>query len=578
MRSIHTVSGIRQARFLILERKSLLFHVKANFDAPKNIMNSKHIKSIFFILVFLLSNSISHQAQNPTLDPRFGIVETIMNPQAATEAGAGYSRIILRWDVFQPNSPDEWQPANVPDPMINQELADGREVVAILIATPHWASKGMNDSRAVPDMVAWGKFVHKVATHYQGKIKHWIIWNEPDVWDHNHPGNTWLGTEIDYAELLKTAYGSIKVVDPDMQVHIAGLTYHWDREFDREQYLARLLHVIASDPRAEENNFYFDGIGYHLYYRPYQAFLILTEIRSILYEYNLDDKPIWINETNAPPTDDHLEPPWAEPLFIVSSQEQAAYIIQAHALMLAGGAERIEVYKMQNSLNHPEDVEPFGLVRSDGSRRLAFHAYRVVTKHFADYVETHWLQQGNIYVVTLDRDGKTTTILWNTSQHELLFTLNAIAEQALLVDEVGNEQVIMATDGSYTLRLPEATCTAGECLVGGMPRLLIEDGSPNQRLPLVQLSIKTESVSPIVTTTLEITPSHKNIISSAMLITSSDVISDTDKNNVLVSKLENINWYEFFTPYRVLVLVVLGTILFTVIYGMQFMFWTKRDS
>jgi len=488
----------------------LLFHVKANFDAPKNIMNSKHIKSIFFILVFLLSNSISHQAQNPTLDPRFGIVETIMNPQAATEAGAGYSRIILRWDVFQPNSPDEWQPANVPDPMINQELADGREVVAILIATPHWASKGMNDSRAVPDMVAWGN--------------------------------------------------------------------HWDREFDREQYLARLLHVIASDPRAEENNFYFDGIGYHLYYRPYQAFLILTEIRSILYEYNLDDKPIWINETNAPPTDDHLEPPWAEPLFIVSSQEQAAYIIQAHALMLAGGAERIEVYKMQNSLNHPEDVEPFGLVRSDGSRRLAFHAYRVVTKHFADYVETHWLQQGNIYVVTLDRDGKTTTILWNTSQHELLFTLNAIAEQALLVDEVGNEQVIMATDGSYTLRLPEATCTAGECLVGGMPRLLIEDGSPNQRLPLVQLSIKTESVSPIVTTTLEITPSHKNIISSAMLITSSDVISDTDKNNVLVSKLENINWYEFFTPYRVLVLVVLGTILFTVIYGMQFMFWTKRDS
>jgi hypothetical protein len=35
-------------------------------------------------------------------DPRFGLVESFVNPAAASEAGAGYTRIILRWDVIQP--------------------------------------------------------------------------------------------------------------------------------------------------------------------------------------------------------------------------------------------------------------------------------------------------------------------------------------------------------------------------------------------------------------------------------------------------------------------------------------------
>ena len=57
----------------------------------------------------------SASAQPPAPDPRFGIVETFVNPAAASQAGAGYTRIILRWDVIQPASPVDWKPANVPD-------------------------------------------------------------------------------------------------------------------------------------------------------------------------------------------------------------------------------------------------------------------------------------------------------------------------------------------------------------------------------------------------------------------------------------------------------------------------------
>ena len=122
-------------------------------------------------------------------DPRFGIVETFVNPAAATEAGVGFTRIILRWDVIQPAGPADWKPANVPDPFIERELADGRQVVGLLIGTPAWASvdgasaAGTADARAVPKMDAWETFVRRMAQQYRGRIRHWIIWNEPDVSD-----------------------------------------------------------------------------------------------------------------------------------------------------------------------------------------------------------------------------------------------------------------------------------------------------------------------------------------------------------------------------------------------------------
>ena len=247
-------------------------------------------------------------------DPRFGVVETTANPQAAAEAGAGYTRIILRWDVIQPGSPADWKPANVPDPVVAAELAAGREVVGLLIGTPAWASASDNTSaRAVPDMAAWEAFTRRMAQHYAGRIKTWVIWNEPDVWMEGHPGKTWDGTEADFALLLKTAYGAIKGVDPSLNVLVGGMTYYWDWEHGRRRYLDRLFEIIAADPDASANGYFFDGVVYHLYFNPRQTADVLDETRALLAHYDISGKSIWINETNAPPSDDPQEPPWSEP-------------------------------------------------------------------------------------------------------------------------------------------------------------------------------------------------------------------------------------------------------------------------
>ncbi len=419
-------------------------------------------------------------------DPRFGIVETFVNPAAASEAGAGSTRVILRWDVIQPGGPVDWKPANVPDPLIAGELAAGREVVGLLIGTPDWAAAPGQapGSRAVPDMAAWEAFTRRMAQHYQGRIRHWVIWNEPDVWMEGHPGKTWDGTVEDYALLLKTAYTAIKGVDPTMQVYVAGMTYYWDWEHGRRRYLDRLLEVLAADPDAPAAGFYFDGVVYHLYFTPRQTPGVLAETWQSLARYGMNGKQIWINETNAPPSDDPQEPPWSTPRFAVSLDQQAAFVIQQFSLAFAGGASRVQVYKLRNTADHPESIEPFGLLRADDSPRPAFDAFRVVTTYLSGWTAARLERQGEVVAVTFERGDQTTTVLWTDGSAPRSMVVRATAPQALLVDERGQTQAVSAANGVYRLTLPGATCSDPPCRIGGAPRLLVEQGTAAGRAAL----------------------------------------------------------------------------------------------
>ncbi len=439
-------------------------------------------------------------------------MESFVNPEAASEAGAGYTRILLRWDVIQPDSSVDWKPANVPDPLIAGELAAGREVVAILIGTPAWARTGEGtDSRAVPDMEAWRAFVQRMAQQYQGRIRHWIIWNEPDVWMHDHPGSTWVGSDEDYLRLLKTAYLAVKGVDPGLQVYVAGVTYHWDQEYGRKPFLERLLDLISTDPEAAANGGYFDGVVYHLYFNPGQTVQVLAETRQALDRHGLAGKSIWINETNAPPSDDPQEPPWSKPRFPVSLAQQAAFVLQQFALAFSSGAERVEIYKLRNTADHPESIEPFGLLRADNSQRPAFAAFRVATSYLSGFSRAYRQQQGEVMAVTFERGPETTTVLWATGRRPARALVRATAAEATLVDATGATRTVPASGGHYTLDLPGAACSGEPCSIGGSPLLLVEAAPAQGRAALVAPVAATStpvppSPSPTVTATATVRP------------------------------------------------------------------------
>jgi hypothetical protein len=566
------------------------------------------------VVSLLLTDTLAGIAQSPPPDPRFGIVEAYVNPAAASEAGAGYTRIIFRWDLIQPGGPGDWKPANVPDPFIEAELAAGREVVAALVSTPAWATAdGSGSAKAVPDMSYWERFVRRMAQQYQGRIRHWIIWNEPDVWDVNHPGGTWAGSEEDYYRLLKTAYLAIKDVDPTLQVHVAGLTYFWDWERGQRQYLDRLLDVIVADPEAPAHGYYFDAVVYHLYFKPRQTLDIMGEVQGMLGAHGIMAKEIWINETNAPPSEDAQEPPWSTPRFRVSLEEQSAFVIQEFALAFAAGANRVEFYKLRNSADHPESIEPYGLLRADDSRRPAFNAYQVVTTYLRDFRAVQWQHLGDVYAVTFDREGTTTTVLWTMSRTATRFTVNAIAPQATLVDGQGNTGILTAVDGTYTLELPGAICTeSADCFIGGAPRLLVEAGSPADRPGLVPAArpastptesskseqegaqatpaptftplplLPTASAIPAetLTPTSQPSPQAASVVftptSTPLKIAQAPLVSPSPQP--LPTPLPPITPLTIFTPARCLILILVGLVVFTVTYGVQVALWWRRQK
>lgn len=572
-------------------------------------------------LVLLLAAPATAQ-EPPTVDARFGIVDSFVNTAEATAAGAGWTRVFFRWDVIQPGGPADWKPANVPDPFLNAEVEAGREVVGVIIGTPAWASE-QGTSTAMPPLEYWGDFVFKLATQYKGRVSRWVIWNQPDITDSNLPGYTWSGTEEDYYRLLKEAYLKIKTVDPTMQVHVAGLTYTWDQQQGNRQYLDRLLDAILRDPDAANNNYFFDAVTYHVYYDPAQILQVITDVKAILSARGLGDKPVWLNETNAPPSEDFIEPPVGEPVFRVSLEEQSAFVLQAFALALAGGAERIAFNKMRNDRNLAATGVPYGLLRADDSRRPAFDAFVAARTYYANTRQATWQRLDDINIVTLDRAGQTTTVLWNMGRSPIAYNLNAISTQALLVNERAAVQTISAENGTYSLELPAAVCTNGDyCFIGGAPRLVVESGSPAQRAPLTdpgsaavpapvtQTEPPTPTLPPPTATPIPPPPTVTPLPAEAAPPTAAPVdaiqqpapdaapppavLPETDaaqlppadtlipespadagQPTTVSTAVPPVTLGTIFRPERLLWLFVIGIIVFTVAYGIQVALWSR---
>ncbi len=469
------------------------------------------------LLLFLSSTRASLSAQTIG-DWRFGVVESYTAPNSARELGTTWTRISLNWATAQAGGPDTWTP-EVTDQQIDQEVTAGRLVVGLLIGIPEWARdenglpQGLWLAHDDPDN-SWGRFVSEVAERYAGRIDHWIIWNEPDI-DPDAIAHTWDGSVDDFAQLQRVAYLAAKDANPDATIHLAAFTYWADVYAGRKQYMARLLDQFLTDPQAPQNNFYFDVATAHLYFQPDQIYDLLLHFQEIMRERGIY-KPIWLVETNAPPHDD---PAWpvAEHTLSVMQDEQAAFMPQALASALAAGAERIGIYKMQDTVSDRQaNPEPFGLLRIDGSRRPAFRALHVAMQYMGgstEIVRQRWDEIGQFQLTQQDR---TTTVLFARLADPQQAVVPAIADRALLIDLRGTKSWIEAEDGRYIIDLPPALCiqTIGDyCMIGGSTYYLIQslDGSdpPEGPPPLLPQPTITPTVpaSPTPTASVTRTPS-----------------------------------------------------------------------
>lgn len=422
----------------------------------------------------------------------FGIVEAYYRPAEAAELGVGWERVIFAWDQYQPDGPDSFTPAVGPDVFAAAQRAN-RQIVGLIKGAPPWASA--SGTRAgVPvglDLPLddpgnhWAAFVRRLVQTYSAQgVRHWIILNEPDI----RPGEgivEFEGDVEDYAAMLRTAYRVIKSVDPGAQVNMAGLTYWYDRVNGRELYLRRLLNVLAADPDAPANNWYFDGISLHIYFTTTSVWNIIGESRAVLNEFNLGGKAVWLNEYNASPRRDPQAPvPGAQ--YNISLEQQADFIVQASALALAAGVDRMAVYRLYDDNFVAGSTEPWGLIRADGSRRPAFAAYQQVIRRFSQAGGATYHGSAPATVVLLRLPGSTLYAGWaNTfTGGTFLIDSGGLSPDGVNVTDAVGGVVPAAASDLDGLPVVAVTAPAAEqidqpwAVVGGPVRLVEAPGPP----------------------------------------------------------------------------------------------------
>lgn len=438
-------------------------------------------------------------------DPRFGAVEAFRDPQAASDLNLGWERILFYWSELKRSGPDDaWNIYHVPDGWLDDARKHGREVIGVIESTPPWATDG-HAGGGVPRGLylpiddpnnLWAGFVRELVTRYAGIVNHWVIWNEPDI-EPPDDGVQFDGSVADYYQLVKVAYLVAKQANPNAVIHLAGLTYHHDVVHKRVPYLQRFLDEAQKDPTAPNNHFYFDVVTLHIYFNVDSVYDITQTFFGILRRNGLS-KPIWINETNAAPSNDPQNP-WTAPLFITDLDQQANFIVQAFAIGLAAGAERVAVYKLSDSPPYPAGFPAFGLVRADGSRRPAYDALKLVTAYFRDTRRARIMRTKPTEIVTLDRGGQTTYVAWSRTNVTTTIALPASASQAVLVGLDGITQTLTAVNGRYSLTLPAAKCNDPNygCTIGGTPVLVVEEAAAKPVTPEV---VQTEPIATATST------------------------------------------------------------------------------
>ncbi|MCX7599386.1 MAG: endo-1,4-beta-xylanase, partial [Armatimonadetes bacterium] len=264
------------------------------------------------------------------------------------EVGLRWIRGFPSFNVLEPEQGRfVWEPA---DKFMATADRHGMRVCGLFLYSTPWIPPGAGHL-PVQNLPAWAEYVSAVVNRYKDRVKHWEVWNET-------PNFMADGTAGDYARTVVAAYEAAKKADPSCQVglSIQSVNVHWIQQ------------VIAAGARD-----HFDFIAVH----PYevlglvesdgleaQFMSIVPTIRKMLAAQNPSrtQVPIWFTEIGYDAGTD-------EP-------GQASALVKAFVLGIAQGVERIFWFEGIDG-----DSGPMGLLRADGTPRLAYTAMRILTSH-----------------------------------------------------------------------------------------------------------------------------------------------------------------------------------------------------
>ena len=333
------------------------------------------------------------QAAQPGVN--IGGAPTADHVQEAINTGAKTVRIFALWKDFEPHAKGEYPSSDVNlanisrtfDDAIRALNAAGAKPLFVVTEAPSWAN-GSGDVNVPPvNPQDFADFLKRFAAHNKavGSVAGYEVWNEPDENIFWHPGPD----AIKYTAMLKSAYTAIKSGDPAATVVAGPMTgndYSW------------LEQLYAAGAQGS-----FDVVAVHTdtacldrgpdeYYREDGklarfTFLGYRTVHDTMVAHGDGDKPIWMSElgwssTGGGPTS-CTRGTWAgQKPSGVSEANQATYLTKAYSCLANDPyvTEALWFTLRDTTTESPDELNHYGLLRTDGSPKPSLSAFRGVVQ------------------------------------------------------------------------------------------------------------------------------------------------------------------------------------------------------
>lgn len=299
-------------------------------------------------------------------------------------------RFDIDWDAIQFKGHDFYDWSGY-DPMVDAAAAAGLRVTAVITHTPKWARApecAEVSSRCRPiNADAFAHFSGLAAKRYAPKgVDEWEIWNEPNL------SALWLPAvdAVAYTEYLTKASAEIRKNNPKALILVGGLTHTFTNNGNSSP--ADFLRVIYE--RGAGNSF--DAVAVHPYTYPFipsytgepTGWKSLKDTRQVIVDHGQPNKKIWITEFGAPtggPMRQAISGTTRTALGSDHVTEALNKRILEEATHFVQNNTWIDVffwysYQDKNSKDYSTTENFYGLVRSDGSRKPSYEAFRHAIK------------------------------------------------------------------------------------------------------------------------------------------------------------------------------------------------------
>ncbi len=381
----------------------------------------------------------------------------------------------------------------------------------------------------------YADFVQGIVERYDGdgvddapgspRIAVWQIWNEPNHWE------TWPGTPAEYGLLLEAGYRAAKAADPTALVATGGL-YVFDGSSTTDETgcschqdgLAFFDRVLEASPAAWNA---FDALAIHPY-MPYEAPDQPRLVAKVTLWGRIDtarawlesntarrgnaERPLWISEvgwttcsntassatassaaTEPTPTPkvvqhDHTSalaryrPASSDPgarlnadVLCKSEDEQASYLVRAHAIAAALGVEHLNFHQLEDKFDaHERDIwQGSAIVHTrlnNYAPKQAYTAYQVMTGELAEasyettgplHTYTYHASQNQNPAALYDLRFRTPgnmliDVLWHSSDtQEVQMPVDPAARSVELVQRDGLRAKLTPHNGSVSFMVSE---------------------------------------------------------------------------------------------------------------------------